>query len=195
MRWLKFVIRNVPITRPYGLLFLYHCYRYSVDYFKSHGGCWMHCENNVMRERILTHYNQHYFTFHYTLEQVSNFSRTKLCSKYKKWKTAFNWLFLFCGVVVMMVAIFFTYCLHMCESIIWVIIGSDYSLCPAPHLTIIILQWRHNRRDGVSNHRPPDCLLNRLFKGQIKENIKASRHWPLWGEFTGDRWIPRTKGQ
>ena len=20
---------------------------------------------------------------------------------------------------------------------------------------------------------------------QIKENIKASRHWPLWGEFTG----------
>ena len=30
---------------------------------------------------------------------------------------------------------------------------------------------------------------------QIKENIKAPRYWPLWGEFTGDRWIPRTKGQ
>ena len=30
---------------------------------------------------------------------------------------------------------------------------------------------------------------------QIKENIKAPRHWPLWGECTGDRWIPRTKGQ
>ena len=28
-----------------------------------------------------------------------------------------------------------------------------------------------------------------------KENIKAPRHWSLWGEFTGDRWIPRTKGQ
>ena len=27
------------------------------------------------------------------------------------------------------------------------------------------------------------------------ENIKAPRHWSLWGEFTGDRWIPRTKGQ
>ena len=24
----------------------------------------------------------------------------------------------------------------------------------------------------------------------IKENIKAPRHWPLWGKFTGDRWIP-----
>ena len=29
----------------------------------------------------------------------------------------------------------------------------------------------------------------------IKENIKAPRHWPLSGEFTGDRWIPRTNGQ
>ena len=30
---------------------------------------------------------------------------------------------------------------------------------------------------------------------QIKENIKALHHWPLWEEFTGDRWIPRTNGQ
>ena len=28
-----------------------------------------------------------------------------------------------------------------------------------------------------------------------KENIKAPRHWPLCGEFMGDRLIPRTKGQ
>ena len=56
----------------------------------------------------------------------------------------------------------------------------------------IPLQWRHNGRDGVSNHQPHDCLLSRL---QIKENIKAPRHWPLGGEFTGDRWIPRTNGQ
>ena len=33
------------------------------------------------------------------------------------------------------------------------------------------------------------------FQTQIKENTKAPRHWPLWGEFTGDRWIPRTKDQ
>ena len=25
----------------------------------------------------------------------------------------------------------------------------------------------------------------------MKENIKAPRHWPLCGEFTDDRWIPR----
>ena len=59
----------------------------------------------------------------------------------------------------------------------------------------IPLQWRHNGRDGVSNHQPHQCLLNRLFGAQIKENIKALRHWPLCGELTGDRWISRTNGQ
>ena len=33
------------------------------------------------------------------------------------------------------------------------------------------LQWRHNERDGISNHQPHDCLLNCLFKR--RENIKA----------------------
>ena len=33
------------------------------------------------------------------------------------------------------------------------------------------------------------------IQAQIKENIKAPRLWPLWGVFTDDRWIPRTKGQ
>ena len=44
--------------------------------------------------------------------------------------------------------------------------------------------------------KPHDCLLNGLsMNAQMEENIKAPRHWPLWGEFTGDRWIPHTKGQ
>ena len=34
-----------------------------------------------------------------------------------------------------------------------------------------------------------------LVQAQIKENIEAPCHWPFWEEFTGDRWIPRTKSQ
>ena len=34
-----------------------------------------------------------------------------------------------------------------------------------------------------------------LIQAQIKENIKALRHWPLLGEFTGDRQISRTQCQ
>ena len=47
------------------------------------------------------------------------------------------------------------------------------------------LQWRHNGHDCTQP----------VIQAQIKENIKAPRYWPLWWEFTGDRWIPRTKGQ
>ena len=57
------------------------------------------------------------------------------------------------------------------------------------------LQWHLNGRDCVSNHKPYDCLLNSLFRHRSKKKIKAPRHWPLWGEFTGDRWVPRTNGQ
>ena len=43
---------------------------------------------------------------------------------------------------------------------------------------------------------PASPLFTQPFiRVQIKENIKAPRHWPLCGEFTGDRWIPRTNGQ
>ena len=45
-------------------------------------------------------------------------------------------------------------------------------------------------RDGVSIHQHHDCVLNRFFQAQLRENIKAQRHWPLCGEFTGDQWNP-----
>ena len=34
------------------------------------------------------------------------------------------------------------------------------------------LRWRHNGRDGVSNHQPHGCLLQPFIQTQIKENIK-----------------------
>ena len=48
------------------------------------------------------------------------------------------------------------------------------------------LQWRHNGRDGVSNHQPNDCLLNRLFRRRLKytSQLRAAGFW-----------IPRTNGQ
>ena len=34
------------------------------------------------------------------------------------------------------------------------------------------LQWRHNGCDGVSNHQPDDCSLNRLFRRRSKKTSK-----------------------
>ena len=39
-------------------------------------------------------------------------------------------------------------------------------------LCFVWLQWRYNERDGVSNHRPLDCLLNRLFRCRSKKTSK-----------------------
>ena len=33
-------------------------------------------------------------------------------------------------------------------------------------------RWRHNDHDGVSNHQPHDCLLNRLFRRRSKKTSK-----------------------
>ena len=53
------------------------------------------------------------------------------------------------------------------------------------------LQWRHNGRDGVWNHQPHDCLLNRLFRriskkisklrvtGLCAENSPMTNKWPV----------------
>ena len=65
-----------------------------------------------------------------------------------------------------------------------------------PHVSWIMVSnagvvWNRIKCYGVSNHQPHHCLP----KAQIKENMKAPRHWPLCWEFTDDLWIPRTKGQ
>ena len=44
--------------------------------------------------------------------------------------------------------------------------------------------WRHNERDGVSNHRRLDCLHNRLFRRRSKKTSKLRvtglRQSPFW---------------
>ena len=36
----------------------------------------------------------------------------------------------------------------------------------------VALHWRHNDHDGVSNHQPHGCLLNRLFRRRSKKTSK-----------------------
>ena len=51
------------------------------------------------------------------------------------------------------------------------------------------LQWRHNGRDGVSNHQSHHCLLNRLFRCRSKKTSKVrvtglcAGNSPVTGEF------------
>ena len=59
------------------------------------------------------------------------------------------------------------------------------------------LQWRHNECDGVSNHQPRDCLLNRLFRRRSKKTSKlcvtclCEGNSPVTGEFPAQRPVMR----
>ena len=59
------------------------------------------------------------------------------------------------------------------------------------------LQWRHTGHDGVSNHQPHHCLLNRVFRRRSKETSKlrvtglCAGNSPATGEFPTQRPVTR----
>ena len=61
------------------------------------------------------------------------------------------------------------------------------------HFTSHYNAWRHNDRNGVSNHQPHDCLLNNLFRGRSTKTSKlrvtglCSGNSPVTGEFPAQK--------
>ena len=58
-----------------------------------------------------------------------------------------------------------------------------------PHYTDVIMSMMASQITSLT------IVYSTVYSGADQRNIKAQRYWPLCGEFTGDRWIPRTKGQ
>ena len=60
------------------------------------------------------------------------------------------------------------------------------------NVSYISLQWRHNKRHGISNHQHLDCLLSRLFRRTPKKIWKritglCEGDPPVTGEFLSQR--------
>ena len=60
------------------------------------------------------------------------------------------------------------------------------------YISIFTLLWRRNGRDGVSNHQPHDCLLNRLFRrrektSKLRVTGLCEGNSPATGEFPAQR--------
>ena len=51
---------------------------------------------------------------------------------------------------------------------------------------IVMSKWARGHLKSPATH----LFTQPLVQAQIKEKIKTPRHWPLWGETTGDRWFP-----
>ena len=76
------------------------------------------------------------------------------------------------------------------------------------HIDGLVQEWRNsialamelrlsciNPLTWALNHQPFDYWLNWLFRLTSKEISKIRITGPFWGESTGHRWIPLTKGQ
>ena len=79
-------------------------------------------------------------------------------------------------------------CPRLISKLLWHSPESDLKLLP--HLPGANAWWHHQMETFSA--------LMTLCEGnppghQIKENIKAERHWSLWGESTSHRWIPLKK--
>ena len=62
---------------------------------------------------------------------------------------------------------------------------SNTASCGQQDITVTSQWMRWRLRSPASR-----LFTQPLIQTQIKENIKAPRHWPLCWEFTGNRWIP-----
>ena len=79
---------------------------------------------------------------------------------------------------------------HTLLSMRFLFIHAGCKLIPVSK-RVLSLQWARWRL------KPPATRLfaQTFIQAQIKGNIKALRHWPFLGEFTGHLRIPRTNGQ
>ena len=64
---------------------------------------------------------------------------------------------------------------------------------PLPHCFQCALQWRHNERNGISNHRRLHCFLKRWFRRKSKQTSKLRviglcvGNSPVTGEFPAQK--------
>ena len=75
--------------------------------------------------------------------------------------------------------------MHNCKVCYWIISKWIMAWC------VVADHWAPNSMEIMMTASNG----NILFRCRSKQNIKAPRQWPLWEEFTEDRWIPRTNGQ
>ena len=59
----------------------------------------------------------------------------------------------------------------------------DYVCCKT-------LQWRHKRARWSLKITSVSIVCSTVCSGPDQRKHQSSAHWPLWGESTGDRWVP-----
>ena len=135
-----------------------HGQRYHIVRYGTHGGEYVvYCEYTETFYGILTHFNIQQETSVCVISQVLKPSRFEFniylpnIPRIMLQLCAYSVFLLFMGVVGVGVGAgrYSSVLLHWCS-----------------------LRWRHDGRDGISNHQHQDCLLSRLFRRRSKRTSK-----------------------
>ena len=78
---------------------------------------------------------------------------------------------------------------HFCCHQKYNFVGTTCSTDVYSHYSDVIASTMMSQIIGVK------MVCSTVSSGADKTNIKDPRYWPLWGEFTSNRWIPLTKGK
>ena len=87
-----------------------------------------------------------------------------ICEDYRRHGICYNVL----SIIGDIKSIFLLWIHYIPRNMDTICVYCDY----APMTAHIPLRWRHNERNGVSNHQPHDCLLGRLFRHRSKKTSK-----------------------
>ena len=84
---------------------------------------------------------------------------------------------------------------HLCQFQINITHIRETALLNLKHLSIFLiwalsLRWLHNECNGVSNHKPRDCLLSRLFRIRWNKISKLRVTGPWQGNLLADSEFP-----
>ena len=75
-------------------------------------------------------------------------------------------------VYLILFFLFLFFILIFPKSMVWCKTAVSSALSMEILQSCTTLQWHHNGHNGVSNHQPHDCLLNRLFRSRSKKTSK-----------------------
>ena len=116
----------------------------------------------------------------FVCQLIQSFCTCNTCMSNKEWPWRCCVLFC-CGDIVT------SGCIHVIHQVTR---SNDLRACNTiillPLFVTVTSQWA---RCCLESPASP-VFTQPFIQAQIKENINAPRHWPLCGEFTGDRWFP-----
>ena len=154
------------------------CWCYNYYYYYYYCFCYYHCYYHYHYHHIIIYYHYHLLSLSFII-----FYHIIIIIVIDIVIVIIFIIIIIIIITIIIIVIIIIIIIIFVIIIIITIITAIYS-----EMVAISLEWRHNQRHGVSNHRRLGYLFKRLFRHKSKKTSK------LRVTDTGDRWNPPHKG-